>query len=363
MKFSIDNIAVKLLTLKDKILQINDLLVFATENNCSDLYIKVGQKPYINRYGKLYEISCMPINDIVWDNWAKIAITSEKNASYVREKMLDLNYKLIVPENSKFNGKYQYFYYRVSVGFSETKNIATFRMITPDLPSFNTINFPNEVRDSLKQSLTKKNGIIIISGPTGSGKTTTLASCFNDFIQENQPLSNKMIITLEDPIEYKYNCTNNTRIVQKELGSDFKTFPNGVKQALREHPNVICIGEMRDCETIQTGIEAARTGHLVISTFHTSDVPESLSRIAYYLNTYSSYAIYDLIANLNFVLCQRLTSSDDKFILETQYMSFIDQIKEELEDEIMNNGNLVLKCKKMFQNDEYIKNKIVSDWR
>ena len=171
MKFTIDNIELKIEKFKNKLVSIEKLLAFATENSCSDLFIKVSEQPYINRYGKLYIIPCMNINNLIWNEFAKDCISSERNAKYVREKCLDLAYQIKIPENSKYFNKYEFFRYRLSVGFSQDKSIATFRMITPDLPSFDTINFPTSVQKVLNKSFENKNGIVLFCGPTGSGKS------------------------------------------------------------------------------------------------------------------------------------------------------------------------------------------------
>ena len=194
--------------------------------------------------------------------------------------------------------------------------------------------------------------------------TTSMAACINDFTKTDKCLDNNMIITLEDPIEYVYNSTKSTRLIQKELYKDFKTFPSGVRQALREHPNVIVIGEMRDKESIETGIDAARTGHSVIGSFHTSDVAESISRLGFYLadSSGNNAAMYDLIANLNLILCQRLTSSNNKFILETQYLMFTPEITKYLQNVISKGNNISMNIIELFKRKELINSHILSDW-
>ena len=362
MIFNIDNIMLKIVSFKDKIVSVDELLCFCSENNCSDLYLKVGEKPYINRYGRIIEIPSIPFRKVEWEEWATVGISSERNSKYVREKMLDLTYECLIPETSKFYESHTYFRYRVSAGFSNNKNIATFRMITPDLPSFNTINYPEDVKNILRKSLFNRTGIILFVGATGSGKTTTLASCINDFSKKGEPLDNSMIVTLEDPVEYIYNNTDSMRIVQKELGPDFKTFPNGVKQALREHPTHILCGEIRDKEGISTCIEASRTGHKVMTTFHTDDVAGTLARLYNYLSDNGDNIMFDLIANIDLIICQRLSSKDGSFELGTQYMYFTEMIKKHLQNIILEKKNIPMEINKLFQDKTVIENKLAKDW-
>lgn len=169
--FLIDDISLKMHSFDNKIVSIDQLLNFCSENDCSDLYIKIGQNPYISRYGRVMKLPCLPTNNIIWNEWAKIAVSSERNAEYVRQKMLDFAYEITIPEESKFFGKYDKFRYRVTIGFSNEKNIATFRMIRPNLPSFENINFEEKIKEKLESAFAKRNGIVIINGPTGSGKS------------------------------------------------------------------------------------------------------------------------------------------------------------------------------------------------
>lgn len=349
----------KLLT--DKVVSINTLLCFCTDNKCSDLYIKMGKKPYISRYGRLYIIPCHAITNIIWNEWSKEAISSENNAKYVRQKMLDFAYDYSFDRDGYVN-QYRY---RVSAGFSVGKNIATFRMISKELPSFSTINFPKDIAEILRQTALKQQGITIFSGSTGSGKTTTFASCINDFSKPGMPFDNKTIVSLEDPIEYVYNSNNSFNIVQKELGSDFKEYHLGVKQALREHPNFINVAETRDRETINTIVDASQTGHAVWTSWHSSNVGDSISRMYNYLSGDASgqSVMYDLIANINIVMCQRLTSDPvNGFKLSIQYVVFIDQIKKYLNDAVSNGKHLPTVVNSFFSNEELLKLKIVKDW-
>lgn len=354
---------------QDKTPDINALLRFCTENKCSDLYIKVGERPVISRYGIIYTVPCFPLTTKLWQDWAKFAISSENNAKYVRQKMLDFSYS--IPSDPSYDGSDTSgifesdvidYRYRVSAGFSLGKNIATFRMISQNLPSFSTINFPKELEDILREVGKKRNKITIFVGVTGSGKTTTMAACMHDFSQPGGPFNNSVIISLEDPIEYIYPSTLNVNVLQKELGTDFKDFSLGVKQALREHPNFINVGETRDKETINTLVEASRTGHAVFTSFHASDVGDTISRLYNYLIGDNESIMYDLIANLNLIICQRLIPTDSGFNLNTQYMVFTDQIIKFLNRKIEEGKNIPTVINGLFQNPELLKYNIVKDW-
>lgn len=342
-------------TFLNKIPEINKMLIFCTENKCSDLYIKVGEEPYISRYGVIYKVPSFEVTNKVWNEWATYAISSERNSIYVREKMLDFSYEL--PHNDDV------YRYRVSSGFSNGKSIATFRMISKNAPSFDNINFPRNIRDILYQIAERRNKITLYVGATGSGKSTTMTASINDFSKNDGPFKNSVLISLEDPIEYILNGTEHTKIIQKELGVDFKNFPNGIKQALREHPNFINVGETRDKETIVTLIEASRTGHGVYSSFHATDVADTMSRLYNHSsNNGDKSVMYDLVANFNLILCQRISPKNDYFELNTQYMVFTPNIVDYLNDSIEKNKNIPTVINKLFKNEKLIQSGVIKDW-
>ena len=190
--------------------------------------------------------------------------------------------------------------------------------------------------------------------------TTTMACCINDFSRVNGPFDNSTLISLEDPIEYIYKPTNTVNILQKELGVDFKEFALGVKQALREHPN---FGETRDAETIQTLLEASRTGHAVWTSFHASGVSDTIARMLNHLSKESDDAVYDLINNLNLIVCQKIKSNKAKFVLYTQYMFFTSEIKSYLTKGIFSHkSNTADLIDRLFQDKRLVEAGIVKDW-
>lgn len=334
--------------------EINELLIFATENGCSDLYIKLDEQPYLNQYGKLYRVPCYPTNRLIFNDWAKIAISSENNATYVRQKMLDFSY--VVPAKG--------YRYRASAGFSTNKNTCVFRMIDNSLPTFGQKNIPKDMQALLNKSLSARGGITLLAAPTGNGKTTTIAASINLFSEPDMPLDNSNIITLEDPIEYVYESKPSFVIRQKELGKDFKTFALGVKQALREHPSHIMVGESRDAETISVLVEAARTGHSVITTFHTGSVGDTIARLRNYLISTNPEIVYDLIANMNVIICQRLmpAANNKGYQLKYQFMYFTDAIKDLLVEAIDKGKNVPFVIGKLFKNEQLLKTGVLKDF-
>ena len=306
----------------------------------------------------------MPIIKQTWLDFYKAKVLNELNADYVHAKLLDTSVGIRVPEDSPNYCKYpnNEYRYRVSFGFSQEKPVATFRMIKPDQPTFETINYNPKCVKVLREAYSKKTGITIETGPTGSGKSTTMAACINTFTQPGNVLDNKVIITLEDPIENIFSSTESVKITQKELGFDFKTFALGIKASLREHPNMIIVGECRDKEVICTAIEAARTGHLVTTTFHADDVGGTISRMCYHLDNDRNLS-FDLIMQLNLIVSQRMLKRDDKYVVDTQYLLFNDSVTKNLIKIIENpNLNVANEVKKLVQNKELQEAGIAKDW-
>lgn len=346
-----------------KEMSIEELLIFATEQDCSDLYIKMGDYPYVYKFGKLIRLPCGITTKEQWYNYYQDAVSNELNADYVRTKTLDTSVEINVPMDSENYKQGIYSYkYRVNFGFSDQYPIATFRMIKPKKITFDTINFNKKCAEALKVAYSQKTGICIESGPTGSGKSTTLAACINTFTEPDNVLDNKVIITLEDPIENEFYSTDHVRITQKELGKDFLAFDLGIKSALREHPNLIIVGEMRDKEVICTAIEAGRTGHLVTTTFHASDVGGTVSRILYHLDNDKNLS-FDLISQLNIIIAQRMLKRDDKYLIDTQYLLFNKAITNHLIKIIEDpNLNVAVEVNNLIKQPQLIEAGLAKDW-
>jgi len=312
---------------------IEDLLRFATEHNCSDLYVTEFEEPFVSCYGKIYKISINPLDSNDFNEFCTEHITHANMNTYVVDRLLDTSVQVMILEDSKFYNKYpgNQFNYRVSFGWTRNRQTATFRMIKPEMITFDNINYNAQCIEALKIAYSKKTGIAFTTGPTGSGKSTTMAACINTFTRPGGLLDNKVIITLEDPIENTFYNTPSVKIMQKELDKDFLSFGLGIKAALREHPNMIIVGECRDKEVICAAIEAARTGHVVSTTFHSSDVSTTVSRLLYHLDNDPNLAL-DLISQLNIILSQRMLKKDDKYEIDTQYLLFDDYVTKRLID-------------------------------
>lgn len=342
---------------------IEELLIFCSSYNCSDLFIKEYDRPYISRYGKIQQIPCLPISRDIFMTFYDLYVKEEMNAFYVRNKMLDTSVEVRIPENNENFGKYSsnYFRYRANFGFSEGKRIITFRMIRPEPPMFENINYPKQVEMALKDGLSQSSGLTLLSAATGSGKTTTIASAINSFTKSGEILDNKVMITLEEPIEYVYNSTESFKINQKEMGKDFIDYPKSLKSAMREHPNIIFVGEIRDRETVNACIEASKTGHTTISTFHAETVAACVARLMFHLENSKDLA-YDLILNTNIIISQRLIPSDDKYIVDTQYLLFTDEIRKYLLKVVDEEMSLQAAIMKLFDNEELKEKGILKDW-
>lgn len=238
---------------------LEQILETAYLNNCSDVHLSVGYKPAVRRFGKIYvEESFSVITKEDMNNYVS-RIISLSGIDNDNGKDIDLCFSL--PENKR---------YRVNIFTKQNERAIAIRILKPTIPTFEEMNLP----EIFKDIISNKNGLILVTGPTGSGKSTTLAAMLN-YINTNQCLH---ILTLEDPIEYLYQ--NGKCIVsQREIGRDIESFSKALKSALREDPDIILIGEMRDIETISGALSAAETGHLVLSTLHTMGAAKTIDRI------------------------------------------------------------------------------------
>ncbi|MCS6961637.1 MAG: type IV pilus twitching motility protein PilT [Deltaproteobacteria bacterium] len=235
------------------------LLEFAYSQDASDLHLSSGEAPMVRIHGSLKRIKAPPLNpeetrvmvyDIMNDEQRKIF--EEKN---------DIDFSIEVGSFARF---------RVNV-FKHSRGIgAVFRKIPQKILGIDELGLPSILKEISKQP----KGLVLVTGPTGSGKSTTLAAMI-DFINEN---FEHHILTIEDPIEFVHK-PKRSLINQREVGNHTKSFANALRAALREDPDVILVGEMRDLETIQLALTAAETGHLVFGTLHTSSAPKTVDRI------------------------------------------------------------------------------------
>lgn len=233
-------------------------------DNVSDLNFSCGQKPQVEINGTLYSASPLGMGRLSAFQTEMIAMSilrgnPEASMSLAKTRTADLSYAL--PGKCRF---------RVNIFQQRNSYSIVMRVIPHEIPTFEQLNIPEQ----LKEVCNIRNGIVLLTGPTGSGKSSTLAAII-DQINETKSYH---IVTIEDPIEFLHNHKKST-INQREVGNDTKDFSSALRAALRQAPKVILVGEMRDIETTEIALEAAETGHLVLSTLHTIDASKTIDRI------------------------------------------------------------------------------------
>ena len=232
--------------------------------NISDLNFSVGQAPQVEINGRLNPVQPLGLQKLTPYQTEIIAMTlmqGNPDAAYrlAHSGSTDLSYSL--PSRTRF---------RVNIFQQRGTYSIVMRVIPTSIPTLEELGLPAQLAEMAEL----RNGIVLVTGPTGSGKSTTLAAVI-DLVNQNQHYH---IVTIEDPIEFLHQHKNST-INQREVGSDAKDFPSALRAALRQAPKVILIGEMRDYETTEIALEAAETGHLVLSTLHTIDASKTVDRI------------------------------------------------------------------------------------
>lgn len=238
---------------------IEEILTVAKEVKASDVHITVGVPPKVRVHGELMNMNYPVLNKA--DSEAIIRTTLNERQAEILEEKGEVDFALSLPQIGRF---------RVNVFRQRGALSAALRLVNTIIPKPEDLGVPPSVINLYK----KKRGLVLVTGPTGSGKSTTLASLIN-LINEN---TSAHVITLEDPIEYLHSHKMAT-VNQREIGMDSLSYENALRAALREDPDVILVGEMRDLETISTAITAAETGHLVFSTLHTIGAAATIDRI------------------------------------------------------------------------------------
>lgn len=239
--------------------KIDQLLRAGHELKASDIHVTVGVPPVMRLNGELKKYGKELLTPEETEGMARGIIPDNMWDEFKDKGELDFSYG--IPGVSRF---------RINAYFQRSCVAMAIRIVPTKIPTLEELDLPQ----SLKQIAGKPQGLVLVTGPTGSGKSTTLAA----MIQYMNYTMRKHIITLEDPIEYLHKH-HNCIIDQREVGFDTNNFANGLRSALRQDPDVILLGEMRDLETIQTAITAAETGHLVFATLHTSSAPTTIDRI------------------------------------------------------------------------------------
>jgi twitching motility protein PilT len=241
-------------------MNINNLFKLATKNKASDLHIIVGKPPILRVDG---ELKIIPDVEVVTRELAEKMIfgilTERQQKKFIDERELDISYEIA-----------EYSRYRVNLHYEKDNVGLVARVISNQIPSLTDLNMPEVVTSLIQRS----NGLVLVTGPTGCGKSTTLAAMI-EYINQTR---SSHIITLEDPIEFVHQPKKSI-IKQRQLGTDIINFDDALKHVLRQDPNVIMVGEMRDLETIAATITLAETGHLVLATLHTHSASQTIDRI------------------------------------------------------------------------------------
>ncbi|MGL4624369.1 MAG: type IV pilus twitching motility protein PilT [Culicoidibacterales bacterium] len=266
------------------------ILIEALKRKASDIHLTIGRPPMARIQGELQPLAFEQLTAELTQILVKSVLTQEEWNHFEREQQLDFAYE--IPEVSRF--RMNAYYQRGAIALAV-------RPIPTQIPTFEQLQLP----DILRTLAQKERGLVLITGPTGSGKSTTLAAMIHEINQNEY----KHVITLEDPIEF-YHPHQKSVINQREVGKDVKDFAKGLKVALRQDPDVILIGEMRDLETIQIALTAAETGHLVFATLHTSSAAATVERIIDVFPAAQQQQIRTQLANsLVGVVAQRLLKS------------------------------------------------------
>jgi twitching motility protein PilT len=239
--------------------RIDAFLKLGVAQGCSDLHLAVGVPPMLRMHGDLMPIKFRDLGDAELEGYIEEVLT-QSQLKTLRDGH-DLDFSYVSAEGGRF---------RVNVFRKETGIGAAFRAIPTQMPSIDQLALPPIVKKLCDQH----QGMILVTGSTGTGKTTTLASMI-DYLNTTRNLN---IISLEDPIEFVHR-SKSSQVIQRELGTHLPSFAEGVRAAMREDPDVILVGEMRDAETISMAMTAAETGHLVLGTLHTTSATKTIDRV------------------------------------------------------------------------------------
>ena len=277
--------------------QIREWLRQAASTGASDLHIVAGYPPTLRLHGQLRALPVPALTEQAARETLEAICPPDVLEKLRTERNADFAWQLPM-DNRQQRFRVNYFFSGGSLG-------GCFRVIAAEIPDFTWSGFPRELAHRLAHFL---NGLVLFSGVTGAGKTTTLAMIINLLNQEG----GHRIITVEEPIEYLFPATANSIVTQREVGHDVESFADGLKFGLRQDPDVILVGEIRDRDTAQMALSAAETGHLVFSTLHTRDAKGAISRfVDLFPQTAQTDVRSQLSLSLRAVISQHLLPSVD----------------------------------------------------
>lgn len=240
-------------------MDLTQLLAFTMQNDASDLHLSAGSPPIIRSSGQLKRVKADPLSSDDIRTMLYSIMTEDQRAEY--EKHMEIDFAIALGEKARF---------RVNGFTTRLGASAVFRTIPTEVPTMEDLGLPPVI----KRFAELEKGIVLVTGPTGSGKSTTLASMVNHI----NMYSAKHILTIEDPVEF-FHTSQKSLVNHREVGTDTSSFARALKSALREDPDVILVGEMRDYETISLALTAAETGHLVFATLHSNSAAKTIDRI------------------------------------------------------------------------------------
>jgi twitching motility protein PilT len=276
------------------VVNLSQILTFAAEKGASDIHFQVGSPPLLRHYGELYPLKHPPLSE---EDMVAIGQTLAKygDSEKFKKEVRDYDGSFALANVARF---------RVNVYRQNGRYAAVLRLIPFKPRNFTELHLPKVLE---KISMLKR-GLILVTGATGNGKSTTLAAIINYINQKRRA----HIITIEDPIEYLFE-KNLSVISQREIGPDTESFASALRAALRQDPDVLMVGELRDHQTIDTCLKAAETGHLVMTSIHTPDVMRTLNRILSYFPADEQLAVrLRLSENLVAIISQQLLATLDK---------------------------------------------------
>lgn len=273
-------------------MDLTQLLAFTMQNNASDLHLSAGSPPIIRVNGNLKRVKAEPLTGDDIRTMLYSIMTEGQRADFEKDNDTDL--AIALGEKARF---------RVNAYTTRIGTCAVFRVIPTEIPTLEELGLP----PAIKKFAELEKGLVLVTGATGSGKSTTLAAMINHMNLN----MNKHILTIEDPVEF-FHTSQKSLVNHREVGEDTEDFKSALKAALREDPDVILVGEMRDYETISLALTAAETGHLVLGTLHSNSAPKTVDRIIDVFPTGDKEMVRSMLASsLQAVVAQTLLRTAD----------------------------------------------------